>query len=72
MIMTRKRNAVQKRKDKIRLRDRRRYEKRLVCTICGKITSTQIHHWFYSDLFDERSIIELCPECHAEIHGRDK
>ena len=70
--MTRKRNAVQKRKDKIRLRDRRRYDKRLVCTICGDIAFTELHHFRYQDVYDERSLIELCPTCHKKLHGMMK
>jgi hypothetical protein len=52
------------RKERIRKRDRKRFHKRMVCTICGEIDNTQIHHWYYSDIYDPRSIIEVCDRCY--------
>ena len=63
------RGAKQKRKDRIRTRDRRMFKKTGACTICGKICDTEIHHFRYSDEYDERSIIEVCRECHRKLHN---
>jgi len=68
--MARYRSPVQRRKDKIRKRDRKMFEKRLVCMLCGRICATEIHHWKYSDIYDERCILEVCQKCHCTIHGR--
>lgn len=65
--MSRTRSPTQIRKDKLRLRDRRRYHKRGVCAICNKITITEIHHFKYSDKYDERSLIEVCHEHHQML-----
>lgn len=69
MTKTRFRSPVQRRKDRIRARDRKFFGKRLVCAICGEICKTELHHWKYSDCYDERCLIELCPKCHGLIHG---
>lgn len=42
------------------------------CKLCGKCTSTQIHH-IYEGIFRWRSekydfVIEVCPECHDKLH----
>lgn len=65
--MTRKMSPERKRRERIRRRDRRHYTKRLVCAVCGEIAETQIHHWYYSDVYDERSMIEVCNECHKPL-----
>ena len=67
MSKNRSTNPVRVRKENIRKRDRNRFNKRLVCTICGSITNTQIHHWYYSDVYDDRSIIEVCDRCHKVL-----
>ena len=64
MSKNRSNHPVRVRKEQIRKRDRRKFKKRLVCTICGEICNTQIHHWYYSDVYDPRSIIEVCDRCH--------
>ena len=66
--MARKLNATQKRKRNIRKRDRRKYVKRYVCNVCKKIKLTELHHWYYSDVYDSRAIIEVCRECHEGLH----
>ena len=40
---------------------------------CGKACDeTQIHHYVYdSSGYDPKNFIEVCPKCHAEIHGFD-
>lgn len=65
--MSRNQSPDRKRKEQIRGRDRKNYTKRYVCTVCGKITKTQIHHWFYSDVYDPRSLIEVCQKCHDVV-----
>jgi len=68
-MSSRSTHPVRVRKERIRKRDRRRFKKRLVCNICGAICNTQIHHWYYSDVYDSRSIIEVCDRCHKVLHG---
>lgn len=71
--MSRYKSPERKRKEKIRKRDRKYYTKTHVCQMegCGKLTSaTQIHHLKYdSDGYDPKNFIEICPKCHAKIHG---
>ena len=65
-------NPVRIRKERIRNRDRHKYQKRLVCTVCGEICRTQIHHFFYSDVYDPRAMIEVCPGCHKVLDAIHK
>lgn len=60
-----------KRKEKIRKRDRKYYTKLHVCQSCGKACdATQIHHLKYdSDGYDPKNFVEVCPKCHADLHG---
>ena len=67
--MSRNMSPARRRKENIRKRDRREFEKRWVCTLCKKIRKTEIHHWYYSDVYDERALIEVCPRCHGDLHG---
>ena len=69
MSNNRSKNPVQVRKERIRNRDRRKFKKRLVCTLCNGIDNTEIHHWYYSDVYDSRALIEVCPRCHKVLHG---
>lgn len=62
------RNAVQLRKDAIRSRDRRHYPLMGECAVCGFRCATQLHHFRYSDVYDERAVIEVCPLCHKRFH----
>lgn len=67
MSKNRSTNPIRVRKEKIRRRDRRRFKKRLVCNVCNEISNTQIHHWYYSDVYDPRSMIEVCERCHKVL-----
>lgn len=67
--MSRYRSPAQRRKDKLRQRDRACFDKRFVCTLCGKIGKTEIHHWRYSEVYDPRVLIEVCAPCHGKLHG---
>ena len=67
--MGRYRSPAQRRKDRIRKRDRENFDKRWVCTLCNKIRKTEIHHWYYSEMYDERALIEVCAKCHGDLHG---
>ena len=62
-------SPAQKRKKKIRDRDRKRFDKRWVCSICGEVGNTEFHHWSYCDVYDPRALIEVCPRCHGDLHG---
>ena len=67
--MSRNMSPARRRKENIRKRDRKMFEKRWVCTICSKVCATQLHHFNYNSVYDERAIMEVCPECHKAIHG---
>ena len=67
--MSRNMSPARRRKENIRKRDRKNFRKRMVCNLCGKIAMTEIHHFRYSDVYDERALIEVCAECHGDLHG---
>jgi len=67
--MSRNMSPARRRKERIRKRDRKMFKKRLVCNLCGKISCTEIHHFRYSDVYDERALIEVCAKCHGDLHG---
>lgn len=67
--MSRNMSPARRRKENIRKRDRDDFEKRMVCNLCGKIARTEIHHFRYSDVYDERALLEVCSKCHKAIHG---
>ena len=68
-------NPAQLRKDAIRSRDRRYYSFIGRCVVCGRACNTCLHHFYYSDVYDDRSFIEVCPavcgkmsRCHGRFH----
>ncbi len=65
-------NVEQKRKRRIRTRDRARYQKTGRCFLCGQFNTTELHHRYYPDRYDAGAIIELCRECHQNLHPHPK
>lgn len=57
-------NAAQKRKERIRKRDRRRYGVGWVCSLCGCTLPCEIHHLTYHDKYVQDAITHLCEGCH--------
>ena len=64
-------DSESRRRDNIRHRDRECYPLTGACAVCGEICDTQIHHFRYSDVYDERALIEVCPACHLHFHDGD-
>lgn len=55
-------------KHKIRGYDLWHFKKTNICTKCGKVGKTHIHHYKY----EIGKVQELCPECHFLVHKIEK
>ena len=57
-----------RKKENIRSNTRYHFKKKNICSQCGLVKKTELHHLSYYP----NIAIEICKECHLKEHGKEK